>query len=350
MKHSLTESEIDEKHATFLAYEELKPSHLDIQEDFTDITPLWDPPSGEAAVDIVAVLGFNTKAEMAFRTKSQAGVINGEIWLRDYLHHDVGNARVLLYGYKSRVPEGDSTATSDQMAYALISELIWIRKETNTENRPMILLGHGFGGILIKEMIQQLFKKDGSRTPRDTALYHSCKGFIFYEISRNQALGNISNDRLPQESLNVFTRSPQYFTSLQENFHRAIFEQPKLPGILAFHETEPSSPMQGDPRLQVEPTARYFSNPTPSEAWVERDLGVSESPRVSIVRETSEDPVNIDYRSQPLRTVQSDLVKFPGRNDPNYTAVLYHIRGMVLRVARHESISNGKRARSQEES
>lgn len=86
---------------------------------------------------IVAVPGLGTEAELTFRTKTQNGVISGDVWLRDYLPNRVGNARVLLYGYESSVRGSDSAATFHDMASTLLNYLRWIRKQTKVSQTAL---------------------------------------------------------------------------------------------------------------------------------------------------------------------------------------------------------------------
>lgn len=84
---------------------------------------------------IVAVPGLGTKAEMTFRSKTR-----NDIWLRDYLPRYIEEARVLLYGYNSQVPNSRSTATYGEMASVLLKSLCRIRYETNVSCENSIAL------------------------------------------------------------------------------------------------------------------------------------------------------------------------------------------------------------------
>ncbi|KAG9660559.1 hypothetical protein KCU64_g3120, partial [Aureobasidium melanogenum] len=247
--------------ATFLAYEALrKPepgSALEIKQDFVGLTPLYDPGPDKAAVDIVAVPGLGTKAELTFRSKPREDMVCDDIWLRDYLPSYIKDARVLLYGYNSQVPNSNSAADYRDMASTLLQKLCLIREETNSATRPVILIGHSLGGILIKQMIQALFI-NRSKTTGEDEFYKSCKGFLFFGVPnrglKNQALIDMSrgqsNSRLIVDLLLSDDGNPsQYLTNLHENFQGACLELKetfkaagkfKLPDICVFYETEKS--------------------------------------------------------------------------------------------------------------
>lgn len=148
--------------ATFLAYEPLETprpgSDLEIKEDFVGLTPLYDPGPDKAVVEyaqpqfpaymalliphysIVAVPGLGTKAELTFRSKSRGATACDDIWLRDYLPHYIKEARVLLYGYNSQVPNSNSAADYRGMASTLLHKLCLIRDETKVSRISVTIL------------------------------------------------------------------------------------------------------------------------------------------------------------------------------------------------------------------
>lgn len=105
-------------------------------------------------------------------------------------------------------------------------------------------------------MIQTL--RADSRTSREDALYHSCKGFVFFGVPNrglnNQALTQMSLGRPNYRAINDLLLyqdgSPsQYLRNLQNDFRKACNElrakfgqagQSKLPDICVFYETEQS--------------------------------------------------------------------------------------------------------------
>lgn len=79
------------------------PSDLDIciDKDFYGFTPIYTP-DGHIDVDIIAITGL---AGHAFGSWS---IATQRMWLRDFLPRDIPQARILLYGYDSRIVNSQS--------------------------------------------------------------------------------------------------------------------------------------------------------------------------------------------------------------------------------------------------
>lgn len=122
-------------------------------------------------------------------------------WLSDLLPSHIPTARVLMYGY-------DSTAHSSQhivqkilfsRARKMIANLDTLRRETQSEHRPIIFTGHSLGGILIKSaLIQSEWAKLGEEKNL-YAIKQSTTGIVFFgtphhgtsTISWRQLLENV---------------------------------------------------------------------------------------------------------------------------------------------------------------
>ncbi|KAK3181463.1 hypothetical protein K4F52_007173 [Lecanicillium sp. MT-2017a] len=71
------------------------PRSYHFDADFQGITPLYESPKG-ADVDVIAVPGLASHAIGSWKSR------NGQdVWLRDYLPHDIDGIRVLIYGYNT---------------------------------------------------------------------------------------------------------------------------------------------------------------------------------------------------------------------------------------------------------
>ncbi|KAK3367665.1 hypothetical protein B0H63DRAFT_489599 [Podospora didyma] len=100
--------------------------------------------------DIVAVHGLNGHREGTWTAEaSQAN------WLRDLLPADIPNARILSYGYNSRTHNAENLSLQSiyEHAITLVQDLCTYRRNTKTENRPIIFLAHSLGGILVKNAL-----------------------------------------------------------------------------------------------------------------------------------------------------------------------------------------------------
>ncbi|KAH6673516.1 hypothetical protein B0J14DRAFT_50153 [Halenospora varia] len=105
-----------------------------------------------AKVDIILVHGLNPKnkdgEEHAFNTWKGK---NGRLWPRDDLPKKIPDSRISLYIYDSSAVYGSSQSTFMDKAYELLESIRCSREDC--EQRPLILMGHSLGGILIEQAL-----------------------------------------------------------------------------------------------------------------------------------------------------------------------------------------------------
>lgn len=76
-------------------------------------------------------------------------------WPLDLLPRSCPDARISVWGYHTLVSDGHPLRLqNDVFAHAreLLLELAHARAATNTTSRPIILISHSTGGILVKEV------------------------------------------------------------------------------------------------------------------------------------------------------------------------------------------------------
>ncbi|KAI0551739.1 hypothetical protein F4679DRAFT_537810 [Xylaria curta] len=96
---------------------------------------------GEEGIDIVFVHGL-------FGSRLSSYTKGGVCWIRDLLGQDIPNARIISWGWAaSTLKESDTFAGQ---AENLLSDISRVRTGTR---RPIIFIGHGLGGLLIKEAL-----------------------------------------------------------------------------------------------------------------------------------------------------------------------------------------------------
>lgn len=74
------------------------------------------------------------------------------MWLRDFLPEDIPNARILTYGYDSKLLHNNSTASIHEFSQNLLEALTSARAGIEASRRPIIFIGHSLGGLVIKEV------------------------------------------------------------------------------------------------------------------------------------------------------------------------------------------------------
>lgn len=103
---------------------------------------------------LIAVSGLGSHAFESFKESS-----GSHMWLRDSPPRDIPNMRILLYGYDTQIDDSTSFANLDDLANEFQERAKSTRNyprlersglPTTSPERPLILIGHGLGGIIIK--------------------------------------------------------------------------------------------------------------------------------------------------------------------------------------------------------
>lgn len=118
--------------------------------EFHGITPLFEN-DGDAKVEYVYLRDFKFLSlylTSHFSVVAVPGLAShpvgswtlsdgsGDFWLRDFLPHDLPNARVLIYGYDSKLDNSRSTDNIETMGNALLQSLKALRASTQVSAGP----------------------------------------------------------------------------------------------------------------------------------------------------------------------------------------------------------------------
>ncbi|KAI8649732.1 hypothetical protein NCS55_01435700 [Fusarium keratoplasticum] len=146
---------------------------------------LFPDPEGtsndNAKVDIFAIHGLNPRSKKdvdhawdTWRTPSGA---DGHLWLRDDLSRYIPEARIFLYEYNATAVYGKDRDTFVGKANELL-EAIRIKRTDDT--RPILLLGHSMGGLLIKQALI-----NAHNNPKYTPIKDATSGLAFFATPHN---------------------------------------------------------------------------------------------------------------------------------------------------------------------
>ncbi|KAF5012594.1 hypothetical protein FDECE_1361 [Fusarium decemcellulare] len=216
---------------------------LDIAPQDLGIKVLHDPQDvDEVTIDVVAVhgIGVNPNSTWSHRkTKTN--------WLSDenMLPQVLPKARIMAFGYDSVwYGEGGGKRTLEGVATKLLNELMW--KRENCPNRPILFIGHCFGGLVIQQAYTQglLHKHDWPH------LSESVIGLVFLGTPHhglNESVGLSTQGQIykaiiaaglrPQENaLQSMAHDNDVLRGAVDSFTRIINTTKPQPTIFCFYE------------------------------------------------------------------------------------------------------------------
>lgn len=131
---------------------------------------------------IIAVHGLNPRSKKdtdhAWDTWRTFPGPQGRLWLRDDLPQYVSESRIFLYEYNSTAVYGKDRDTFNGKVNELL-EAIRIERD-EVESRPILLLGHSMGGLLIKQALI-----NAHNNPKYTSIKDATTGLAFFATPHN---------------------------------------------------------------------------------------------------------------------------------------------------------------------
>ncbi|EHK42736.1 hypothetical protein TRIATDRAFT_300808 [Trichoderma atroviride IMI 206040] len=295
--------------------DDLSVSALPLRVDgaFLGITTLFAPPVEDHGVDIVAVSGLGGHAYGSFKDK------NGNyMWLQDALPFDITDddnhhpmARIMIYGHNSAVPRSNSVQDIDDLSSALHSSLLSLVQAP--QPKPIILMGHSLGGLIIKKALINLSK---SPSQGDQTLFRAIYGIVFFGVPHGgmdiASLIPMVGDGPNRPLVESIGASSSILDDLEVNFHPSLGGQGEKE-VTCFYETEQS------PTARQDEKGRWSMSGPPT-------ILVTESSAVHC-RSWENDNIHI----RPIARSHSDIVKF-GPGDSYYKDVRDRLYGLVQRA------------------
>ncbi|KAL7913986.1 hypothetical protein GGI35DRAFT_475827 [Trichoderma velutinum] len=289
---------------------------LSVEREFIGLTTLYEPPARDHKIDVIALSGLGGHAFGSF--KERGGT---HMWLRDslpgHLTSETDNrpmARVMIYGYESAVAQSKNMQNLEDLATAFHSSLLALAAGPTT--RPIILVGHSLGGLIIKQTLISLAR---STIPDDQKLIRAVYGVIFFgtphdgmDISSLIPMVGDGPNRFLIESISRI--NSQIISIQQRDFHYALGKKGDSE-VFCFYETLESPTAQRDKRGEwkmIGPTAVLVtkSSATHCRPWEDGSENIC-----------------------AIARTHSNMVKF-GPHDPEYRNVFLRIRGLSRRAIR----------------
>ncbi|KAI1387919.1 uncharacterized protein F4822DRAFT_296067 [Hypoxylon trugodes] len=120
----------------------------------TNLVCLTKPPNParhveSKAVDIIAVHGLGGSGD-TWKTR------DGVMWLRDLIPKDLKSVRILTFNYDVLELFGGSTENFKCIVKRLLDGIVAVRSQA-PPTRPLVLIGHDVGGLLIEASMNQIW-------------------------------------------------------------------------------------------------------------------------------------------------------------------------------------------------
>ncbi|EGX53242.1 hypothetical protein AOL_s00006g503 [Orbilia oligospora ATCC 24927] len=147
-----------------------------VDSDFFGLTQLYPVETSEAKIDIVALSGLNSNAYGSWVGPKVENVTS--MWLQDFLSKDsdLKYCRTMIFGYNTKYRATAKFWIEDHVEN-LLTEINKARSTQTEQRRPLIFIGHSFGGTIIthafvQASIEMIYKN----------IYDSVRGIIFFGV------------------------------------------------------------------------------------------------------------------------------------------------------------------------
>ncbi|EMD31498.1 hypothetical protein CERSUDRAFT_119715, partial [Gelatoporia subvermispora B] len=164
---------------------------ISLDKSFGGLTALSDG----CDFDIVAIHGLN---DHAFDTWQDAS--SSFMWLRDSLPGKFPGARVLLYGYNPDMLSDTLTGRLCALASMFLEHLRRERDSERQRKRPLIVMAHSLGGLIIKQVLLTASNRTDARF-KD--IIESIRGIMFFGTPQNKG-NDVSTTFLVCDILRAF--------------------------------------------------------------------------------------------------------------------------------------------------
>ncbi|KAM0518998.1 hypothetical protein ACHAPE_003989 [Trichoderma viride] len=257
-------------------------AHLKVDRDFLGITPLSDGDT--IHVDIIAVTGLAGHAFGSWKSKNLP-----HMWLRDFLPQSVLKARVLTYGYDTKIYGSQSEESILELAKALLESI----KTTRRKNIALVQASVG--------------------SEEDQTIYRSCYALLLFGVP-NRGLNNLNLKSMvkgqPNESLvRDLGESSRFLSLLHERFNACFtFDDSH---ILSISETKHTATVEWN-----------------SETGTWERTG----PEVMMVGHTSATNAHQNektYNRLSINSDHSEMVKFSDISNPDYLNIQSRLVDLV---------------------
>lgn len=122
------------------------------------------------------------------RIEAWTDPVSGILWLRDFLPEAIPVARVLTFGYDASASSFYSAGCAEAIqkhAHTLVASLQADRSIEGCDDRPIIFICHGLGGILVKKALAYSASKTSAQVAHLYGIFVSTYGILFFGTPHN---------------------------------------------------------------------------------------------------------------------------------------------------------------------
>ncbi|KAF8247997.1 hypothetical protein K440DRAFT_583947, partial [Wilcoxina mikolae CBS 423.85] len=156
----------------------LRGEDVAVDQNFYGFTQMYPTAPGTPIVaDIVALADLNSHAYDSWTANSNLE----RMWLREFFATDFPDCRTMIYGYNSNL----KSRTIHKTLYhcqRFLKDLQDLRESEQEAKRPLIFIGHGYGGIIVAHtLVQARFGSLRIDNSLDCLLEATC-GILFFGV------------------------------------------------------------------------------------------------------------------------------------------------------------------------
>ncbi|KAI5836934.1 hypothetical protein DFP73DRAFT_620676 [Morchella snyderi] len=273
---------------------------LSIDCHFHGLTPV-NTPTGDNIIDVVAVTGFSGHAYGSWKNRQ-----SHRMWLKDFLPRDLPkNVRILTYGYNSSLlQEGRRGLLEFRRTF--VKNLSTARNSLEERARPLVMLGHSLGCILITQALLQ-----AQSNPDDKHILDATSAVFFFgaphaglKVDALVAMvEDLTSSNKQSTRLRLLEQLREDSEYLEEQRERLIHIWSKM-RIYSFYE------------LKDTPTVQKAA----SGDWKR------EGEAVLMIRNISALLFLPQENRYAINEDNTNMVRFGTRDDENYKVVVRHIK------------------------
>ncbi|KAI5817783.1 hypothetical protein BZA77DRAFT_365679 [Pyronema omphalodes] len=267
--------------------------------DFYGMTPLYASVGTTAKYDIIAVTGLSAHAFGSWKSPDRAD----KMWLRDFLPDEFRDTRVFTWGYYSSIRNNESTTSITGISRNFLEDIKQVR-EKETVNRPLILIGHSLGGLVVQKALV-----DGSKSNsvNDNAFHQSCIGALFFGVPHlglnPKSIEMLVQGKENEHFLRDISTGSEYLFELERDF-KICHASMNSSVIVSFYESEDTRSV---------------------ETFANGEAKRSGAPIRMVSRESGVCSASDDCNKIEIRADHSRMVKFRSESDEHYQRVVAKI-------------------------